>query len=180
MARGGIEPPTYRFSGGRSYQLSYLAAPLPGGRDPASLPDLPGPPVLGFVACGAVVRRAAYLACGGFEPRLGIGGEEELLAADLAAAGWRLVYAPEVVAHHHPAPGPRGARRARVELRNALWSCWLRRPPARALRRTAALVAAGGRAGPAALAEAATALGWVSRRRRGLPADVEAALRTLE
>ena len=27
MARGGIEPPTYRFSGGRSYQLSYLAKP---------------------------------------------------------------------------------------------------------------------------------------------------------
>ena len=26
VARGGIEPPTYRFSGGRSYQLSYLAA----------------------------------------------------------------------------------------------------------------------------------------------------------
>jgi hypothetical protein len=25
VARGGIEPPTYRFSGGRSYQLSYLA-----------------------------------------------------------------------------------------------------------------------------------------------------------
>ena len=26
MARGGVEPPTFRFSGGRSYQLSYLAA----------------------------------------------------------------------------------------------------------------------------------------------------------
>jgi hypothetical protein len=26
VARGGVEPPTYRFSGGRSYQLSYLAA----------------------------------------------------------------------------------------------------------------------------------------------------------
>jgi hypothetical protein len=25
VARGGIEPPTYRFSGGRSYQLNYLA-----------------------------------------------------------------------------------------------------------------------------------------------------------
>ena len=25
MARGGVEPPTYRFSGDRSYRLSYLA-----------------------------------------------------------------------------------------------------------------------------------------------------------
>jgi hypothetical protein len=31
VARGGIEPPTYRFSCGRSYQLSYLAAYLPRG-----------------------------------------------------------------------------------------------------------------------------------------------------
>jgi hypothetical protein len=26
VARGGVEPPTFRFSGGRSYRLSYLAA----------------------------------------------------------------------------------------------------------------------------------------------------------
>ena len=26
VARGGVEPPTFRFSVGRSYQLSYLAA----------------------------------------------------------------------------------------------------------------------------------------------------------
>lgn len=26
VVRGGVEPPTFRFSGGRSYQLSYLAA----------------------------------------------------------------------------------------------------------------------------------------------------------
>ena len=33
VARGGVEPPTYRFSGGRSYQLSYLAEnpAAPGG-----------------------------------------------------------------------------------------------------------------------------------------------------
>ena len=28
VARGGVEPPTFRFSVGRSYQLSYLAVPL--------------------------------------------------------------------------------------------------------------------------------------------------------
>jgi hypothetical protein len=33
VARGGIEPPTYRFSGGRSYQLSYLAVPGVAMRD---------------------------------------------------------------------------------------------------------------------------------------------------
>ena len=27
VARAGIEPATFRFSGGRSYQLSYLALP---------------------------------------------------------------------------------------------------------------------------------------------------------
>jgi hypothetical protein len=38
VARGGVEPPTYRFSVGRSYQLSYLAEP--GGMDlPVGDPD---------------------------------------------------------------------------------------------------------------------------------------------
>ncbi len=55
-------------------------------------PDLPGPPVLGFLACAAIVRRKAYLEVGGFDPRMMIGGEEELLAADLASAGWGLAY----------------------------------------------------------------------------------------
>ncbi|MEA2254407.1 MAG: hypothetical protein QOG35_452, partial [Solirubrobacteraceae bacterium] len=36
-------------------------------------PDLPGPRVLGFVACGAVVRRSAVLGVGGFDERYGIG-----------------------------------------------------------------------------------------------------------
>ena len=44
VVRGGVEPPTFRFSGGRSYQLSYLTLPgamwLPGavltGFEPAT------------------------------------------------------------------------------------------------------------------------------------------------
>ena len=43
VARGGVEPPTYRFSVGRSYQLSYLA-----GRG-ERLPDVRGVPRIGLV-----------------------------------------------------------------------------------------------------------------------------------
>jgi hypothetical protein len=32
VVRGGVEPPTFRFSGGRSYQLSYLTVPDIGTR----------------------------------------------------------------------------------------------------------------------------------------------------
>jgi hypothetical protein len=36
VVRGGVEPPTFRFSGGRSYQLSYLT--LAAGTDRAAAP----------------------------------------------------------------------------------------------------------------------------------------------
>ena len=36
MAKAGIEPATYRFSGGRSYQLSYLAKATQTGLEPAT------------------------------------------------------------------------------------------------------------------------------------------------
>src|ERR1039457_3728085 len=32
VVRGGVEPPTFRFSGGRSYQLSYLTSAEPAPR----------------------------------------------------------------------------------------------------------------------------------------------------
>ena len=35
VARGGVEPPTFRFSVGRSYQLSYLAVYTPSEKVPA-------------------------------------------------------------------------------------------------------------------------------------------------
>jgi GT2 family glycosyltransferase len=150
-------------------------SPLP----PAA--DLPGPSVLGFVACGAVVRRAAFLEVGGFDIRLGVGGEEELLAVDLAASGWGLAYVDEVVAHHHPSPVRDPSGRRRIQVRNALWSAWLRHPVGSAARRTAHLAALalhqpGASSG---LLLAMLGLPWVLRERRPVHRELEAALRTI-
>ena len=147
----------------------------------AAAADLPGPPVLGFIACGAVVRRAAFLQVGGFHARLGVGGEEELVAVDLATRGWGLAYVDAVVAHHHPSPSRDPAGRRRVQLRNALWSAWLRRPLGGAARQTAQLAALalhqpGASSG---LLLALLGLPWVLRERRPIPKELEAALRTL-
>lgn len=152
------------------------ASPLP--REPW----LPGPALLGFIACGAVVRRTAYLEAGGFHPHFGIGGEEELLAMDLAAAGWQLAYVEDVVAHHHPSPVRNREARRRIVTRNALWCAWLRRPAGSMLRRSAALMRPAvtdpwARRG---VAEALRGLPWVLRERQRLPGRVEVAVRQLE
>ncbi|MEO3790132.1 glycosyltransferase [Nonomuraea sp. B10E15] len=142
-------------------------------------PDLPGPSVLGFLACGAVVRREAFLEAGGFDDVIFFFGEEERLAVDLAAKGWGLAYVDDVVAHHHPSPAkdPRG-RRA-LALRNAVLTAVLRRPwPVVARRALDAL-----RAGPAGwegLRAAVPRLPGALAERRGLPRAVERARRRLE
>jgi GT2 family glycosyltransferase len=86
----------------------------------APAPDLPGPAVLGFVACGSVVRRRAFLQVGGFHPVIFFAGEETVLALDLAAAGWGLAYVDEVTAHHQPEAGSERRGRDRLQTRNAL------------------------------------------------------------
>lgn len=101
-------------------------------------PDLPGTPVLGFLACASVVRRRAFLNAGGFHPVLHFGAEETLLAVDLAAAGWGVTHCPQVVAHHHPDAGARPGRAALVR-RNELLTAWLRRPVRYAAAATARL-----------------------------------------
>jgi GT2 family glycosyltransferase len=151
-------------------------SPLP------AAPGAAGPAVLGFVACGAVVRREAFEQVGGFDARYGIGGEETPLAVDLAAAGWELAYVDSVVAHHHPAGGGERPGRRAAMLRNEVWSAWLRRPARAAARRTAGLIA---RNGPrphtaAGVAQAVRGAAWVARERRVVPAHVERALRVLE
>ncbi|WP_051301613.1 glycosyltransferase family 2 protein [Actinomadura rifamycini] len=147
---------------------------------PLGRPDgLPGPAVLGFLACSAVVRRDAFLDVGGFSDVLHFAGEEELLALDLAAAGWGMAYVPELVVHHHPSREVRDQawRRAR-ETRNRLLTAWLRRPPAVVARTAAAaLRTPDGRAG---LAAAVRVLPRVLRDRRSLPPAVEADKARLE
>jgi GT2 family glycosyltransferase len=143
--------------------------------------DLPGPSVLGFIACGVVVRRSAFLEVGGFHTRLGVGGEEELLAVDLAARGWGLAYVEEVVAYHHPSPSRDPSARRRVQVRNALWSAWLRRPLGGAARQTVHLAARAMRQPGAwsGILLALLGLPWVLRERHPVHPELEAALRTL-
>jgi GT2 family glycosyltransferase len=89
----------------------------------------PGRAILGFVACGSVIRREAFLEAGGFDEVVEFAGEEERLAMDLATRGWDLTYAEEVVAHHHPSTSRESsaARRARLA-RNRLLTALMRRP----------------------------------------------------
>ena len=139
---------------------------------------LPGPSVLGFVACGAVVRRDAYLETGGFDERYGVGGEEELLALDLAAACWDLAYVDDVVAHHHPSPSRNPGRRRVVQARNTLFTAALRRPLPLLVRAVAD--AARRPAGRRALREVAGSLPSLARERSVVPDAVEQQVRRLE
>lgn len=71
-------------------------SPVPG-------PDwLPGPALLGVMAGLTMFRVRAFRDVGGFSSRMWLGGEEELLALDLAALGWRMCWREDVVIHHAP------------------------------------------------------------------------------
>jgi GT2 family glycosyltransferase len=141
--------------------------------------DLPGPSLLGFVACGALVRTEAFEAVGGFDPVVRFPGEEERLALDLAAAGWGLAYVDTVTVHHHPSPrrDAPGRRQAGI-WRSRVLTAVMRHPAAdvagvlvRALR--------SGRPGREGLLRAVPDLVAALRRRRPLPPEVREAVRLL-
>ncbi len=163
-----------------------------GGEDPivAELRDspvrgaawLPGPALGSFLAGASVVRRAAFLEVGGFSERLWLGGEEELMAGDLAAAGWELCYLPSLTVHHQASRARDPHRRRRDGIRNTLWTTWLRRPLRPALRRTVHLLRTvpRDRITARALLEAVRGIPWVLRERRVLPPHAEARFAALE
>ena len=144
--------------------------------------DLPGRPLLSFLAGVSILRRAAFEEVGGFHPRLWLGGEEELLACDLVVRGWQLAYLPQVVAHHRASPVRDAHLRRRHGIRNTLWFTWLRRPAWSALRRTAQLLVhlPRDRVTVLGIADAVRGLPWVARERRAVPRQVEAGYRLLE
>jgi GT2 family glycosyltransferase len=151
-------------------------SPLPGR------PGLPGPVLMSFLAGASVLRTDAFRAAGGFSPRLWLGGEEELLAADLITAGRTLCYLPDAVVRHQPSAARDPRRRRWLGIRNTLWFTWLRRPLPAALARTAELARAVPRdaTSAAAFAAALAGLPWVLRARRPVPLRVEAMIRALD
>jgi GT2 family glycosyltransferase len=175
---GGIALLAARVLVGEDDRLDPVAAAMaasPLGRRPGSA----GPDVLGFMACAAVVDRKAFLAAGGFDPVVHFPGEEERLAIDLAAAGWRLVYAEDVVVHHRPAPG-RSSRRRRAELiaRNSLLTAAMRRPWPVVCRMAFGQMRAGGPEQVGAM-KALPRIPAALVRRRRVPGRIEAQLRLL-
>jgi N-acetylglucosaminyl-diphospho-decaprenol L-rhamnosyltransferase len=136
----------------------------------------PGVPIASFLAGATVVRRDAFLDAGGFHPRFLIGAEEALLALDLMAAGWELVYDERLVVHHDPCSVSRDpCMRRRLVTRNRLWVTWLRRsfPAAFAYTARVGARALRDRDVRRAAAEAFFGLPWVLRERRPVPRSVE-------
>jgi len=139
---------------------------------------VPGTQVLGVMAGACMMRREAYLAAGGYEPRLFLGGEELLLALDLMSAGWAMAYVPDVVIHHHPSPYRDNAARRRMQQRNALWCAWLRRRWPGVVRDTVRLLNESCRDPALALGmlDGVKGLPWALARRKAVPLHVERAL----
>jgi GT2 family glycosyltransferase len=157
-------------------RAAFRESPLP------ARPGFPGTRVLGFLAGASVVRRTAFLDAGGFNRRFGVGGEEALLAYDLASAGRTIAYVDDIVVHHQPSKVRDPRRRQTIETRNALWTAWLRRPFRDAWRVTRPVVRRSLRATDQrrGLIEALRGLPWVCREREVSAPSVVEDLRRLD
>lgn len=146
------------------------------GESPITTPrHFPGRCILGFVACGAIVRKEAFLAAGGFHRQFGVGGEEELIALDMAEQGWKLAYFQDILAYHYPSPQRNKTRRRELAVRNHLWSVWLRRSRGNLLAETAPLLTRAFTDGTVrqGVLEAFKGLPWILKERKPLSAALE-------
>ncbi|AJP57595.1 glycosyl transferase [Pandoraea vervacti] len=142
----------------------------------------PGPTILGMLAGATVFRRSAFVAAGGYHPRFFLGGEEALLALDIAARGWTLVYSDQLTVHHYPSLVRDTVARRATLARNAIWTAWLRFPLCAALQQTWRHAPnvwreAGGIVG---WAHTLRGLSWILRERSVIPRRVEAMRQRVE
>lgn len=151
-------------------------------RSPLDSTGLPGPALISFMAGAAVMRTKAYREVGGYELRLMLGAEEWLMALDFSARGWRIVYASDVVTHHHPSASRNVRARRIMQARNKVWIAWMRLPVRSALRESMRELSDAGRFGVlgSALRQALLGLPWALRHRRVLPASVYQMVRRVQ
>jgi GT2 family glycosyltransferase len=142
---------------------------------PLDARGLPGPALIGFLACASVFRTEVFRRVGGYEPKLFIGGEEELIALDVLASGLAIVYAEELVVHHYPSALRDSALRRHLLARNAAWVAWLRLPLCEASRATlrALLVMLRERTLLRGALTMFAALPWALAQRRVIPPRVQ-------
>jgi GT2 family glycosyltransferase len=142
---------------------------------PLDATGLPGPPLIGYLAGACVFRTPLYRQVGGYEPRFFIGGEETLVALDVLASGFAIVYAEELIVYHHPSQLRDSVLRRRMLARNDAWVAWMRLSWREAWRATWAAMHVLRREGSFvrdALALFAS-LPWALTRRRPIPPELE-------
>lgn len=141
---------------------------------PLGSAGLPGPALIGYMAGACVFRTALFRSVGGYEPRLFIGGEEELVALDVLAAGQAIVYCHSLSVHHRPSTIRDSRLRRRMLARNAAWTAWLRLPWQEAWRATLRASGVFMREGTFARHSIALlrGLAWILPRRRVVPSHV--------
>jgi GT2 family glycosyltransferase len=144
------------------------------GASPLGSDGLPGPALIGYMAGACVFRTSLFRGVGGYEERLFIGGEEELVALDVLAAGQAIVYCDQLTVHHHPSPMRDSSLRRRTLARNAAWIAWLRLPWPEACRATFRAIGLLAREGRFARDSAALLRGvaWARQHRRIVPPRV--------
>ncbi|QGZ64223.1 glycosyltransferase family 2 protein [Paraburkholderia acidisoli] len=133
-----------------------------------------GPALASYMAGACVLRASVFRALGGYDERLSHGGAETLAALDVLAAGHRIVYCEQALAHRDPLY--RWFTRAQqcALARNAAWVAWMRLPVRDALGATGRALAVFARQrslGPAGFALLRGAF-WTLRRRHVVPPHV--------
>ena len=109
---------------------------------PLQSDGLPGPALIGYMACACVFRTAVFREVGGYEPRLFIGGEEALVSLDVLDRGYAIVYCEGLTVSHHPSPSRDARLRRRMLARNAALVAWLRLPLREAIVSSCRMLAA--------------------------------------